>query len=194
MFLKAVKRCDWVPLNDELYIEYHDREWAVPVHDDQRLLEFLILEGVQAGLSWRTVLYKRENYRKAFDQFDPHKISYYGDPKIKSLLGDPGIIRNRLKINAAVKNSKAFLRVADEYGNFDKYIWKFVDYTTVDNGWATVSEIPARSEISDRMSKDLKKRGFAFVGSTICYSFMQAVGMLNDHILGCFRHDEVLEV
>lgn len=191
---KAMKRCGWVPLDDELYIQHHDREWGVPVHESIKLFEFLILEGVQAGLSWRTVLYKRENYRLAFDQFDPSIISNYNDAKIRELLDNPGIIRNRLKVNAAVKNSRAYLKTSEEFGTFDKYIWNFVDNTAVDSRHTSISEIPPKNELSDRMSKDLKKRGFIFVGSTICYSFMQAVGMINDHVLDCFRHDEIHEL
>ena len=188
------KRCEWVPANDPLYLKYHDEEWGVPLHDDIRLFELLILEGAQAGLSWKTVLNKRENYRKAFDDFDPEKISAYGESKIKSLLEDPGIIRNRLKINAAVQNAKAFLEVRKEFGSFDAYIWQFTGFKPKVNGWGSIKEVPAKTRDSDAMSKDLLKRGFTFVGSTICYSFMQATGMVNDHVKSCYRFGEIIEL
>ncbi|HMJ08490.1 MAG TPA: DNA-3-methyladenine glycosylase I [Pyrinomonadaceae bacterium] len=181
-------RCEW-PTN-ELSILYHDTEWGTPLHDDQRLFEFLILEGAQAGLSWDTILRKRENYRRAFDDFDVRKVAAYGDEKCASLLLDEGIIRNRLKIASAIANAKAFIKVQDEFGSFDKYIWNFVDGRPVNNTLRSSSEIPAKTELSDAISKDLKKRGFNFVGSTIMYAFMQATGMVNDHLTTCFRHDE----
>lgn len=184
------KRCEW-PGADPLYIDYHDTEWGVPVHDDRLLFEFLILEGFQAGLSWLTILRKRENFRRAFDDFDPVKIASYGPEKIQSLLADAGIIRNKLKVNAAVTNAQAFLKVQDEFGSFDRYIWQFVNGQPIQNQFRSIQEIPATSPESDRMSKDLKKRGFKFVGSTICYAHMQATGMVNDHIVSCFRYDEI---
>ncbi|AWB44518.1 DNA-3-methyladenine glycosylase I [Paenibacillus sp. CAA11] len=183
------QRCGWVD-KDPLYIDYHDQEWGVPEHDDLKLFELLILEGAQAGLSWYTVLKKRENYRAAFDGFDPVKIAVYDADKMEELLQNPGIIRNRLKIQAAVNNAKAFLQVAEEYGSFDQYIWSFVQHKPIINHWTTLAEVPARTEISDQMSKDLKKRGFSFVGTTICYAFMQATGMVNDHITDCFRYGQ----
>jgi len=183
-------RCAWVP-DDLLYQAYHDKEWGVPLHDDRRLFEFLILEGMQAGLSWRTILGKRENFRKAFDRFDPRKIVEYDLRKRKQLLTDKGIIRNRLKIEAAIQNAKAFLAVKKAYGSFDAYIWHFVEGEPRKNAWKTIKDIPAKTQASDAMSMDLRKRGFKFVGSTICYAFMQAVGMVNDHTVDCFRYDEV---
>lgn len=184
-------RCAWVPLNDPLYVAYHDLEWGAPVHDDQLLFEFLILEGFQAGLSWRTILYKRENFRQAFDHFDPHKIAVYGDDKVEELLTNPGIVRNRLKVQAAVANARAFLTVQEQFGTFDAYIWQFTAGKTIHNTWRTISEIPARTVESDAMSKDLLKRGFRFVGSTICYAHMQATGMVNDHTVDCYRYQEL---
>jgi DNA-3-methyladenine glycosylase I len=178
-------RCGWA--KGELYIRYHDEEWGVPVHDDRTLFEFLILEGAQAGLSWSTILNKRENYRRAFDGFDPQKVAEYQSKKITSLLVDPGIVRNKLKIASAVANAKAFLRVQEEFGAFDRYVWQFVGGKAIVNPWK-VHKIPARTAESDAMSKDLKRRGFNFVGSTICYAFMQAVGMVNDHAPDCFRY------
>jgi len=178
-------RCAWVT-EDPLYIAYHDKEWGRPIYDDRLLFEFLILEGAQAGLSWLTVLKKRENYRRAFDQFDQEKIANYPDKKIQSLLQDSGIIRNRLKINAAVINAKAYLSLRDEVGNFSDYLWQFVDGQPLRNHWQSIKEIPVTTPISDALSKDLKRRGFKFVGSTICYAFMQAVGMVNDHTVDCF--------
>jgi DNA-3-methyladenine glycosylase I len=183
------KRCPW-STNDPLYIQYHDKEWGVPVHDDRTLFEFLILEGAQAGLSWITILKKRENYRKAFDNFEPVRIAKYDARKIKSLLADAGIVRNRLKIAAAIQNAKAFLAVKKEFGSFDTYIWSFVGGRTKKNSRKTLKEIPPKTSESDIMSKDLKKRGFKFVGSTICYAFMQATGMVNDHITTCYRYKE----
>ena len=176
------QRCHWA--KSPLMIEYHDREWGVPVHDDRVLFEFLILEGAQAGLSWETILKKRENYRRAFDRFDARKIARYDARKSRSLLKDPGIVRNRLKISATISNAKAFLAVQKEFGSFDKYVWRFVGNKPKVN---TDGELPARSAESDAMSKDLKKRGFRFVGSTICYAFMQATGMVDDHATSCFR-------
>ena len=183
-------RCGWAG-NDALYVNYHDREWGLPVHDDHVLFEFLILEGAQAGLSWSTVLRKRENYRLAFDAFDPKKIAHYDEDKIAMLLADPGIIRNRLKIMAAITNARAFLTVQEAFGSFDAYIWQFVDDRPRQNAWRTLSEIPAKTAESDKMSKDLISRGFKFVGSTICYAHMQATGMVNDHLIDCFRYSEL---
>jgi DNA-3-methyladenine glycosylase I len=170
-----------------LYIQYHDLEWGVPVHDDRVLFEFLILEGAQAGLSWETILKKRENYRAAFDHFDPAVVAKYGARKRRSLLANPGIVRNRLKIEAAIHNANAFLAVQKEFGTFDRYIWGFVDHRPVRNAWRKMADVPARTPQSDAISKDLKRRGFKFVGTTICYAFMQAVGMVNDHLVTCFR-------
>jgi DNA-3-methyladenine glycosylase I len=182
-------RCGWA--KNELSIEYHDAEWGVPAHDDRKLFEFLILEGAQAGLSWDTVLRKRENYRAALDDFDAEKIASYDAKKIEALLQNEGIIRNRLKINSAVGNAKSYLKIQDEFGSFDSYIWKFVDGNPVKNNWKDLSEIPAKTVVSDWMSRDLKRRGFNFVGSTIMYAFMQACGLVNDHLELCFRHAEV---
>ncbi|HYB21643.1 MAG TPA: DNA-3-methyladenine glycosylase I [Thermodesulfobacteriota bacterium] len=184
------RRCEWAG-SDPLYIDYHDHEWGVPVHDDRRLLEMLILEGAQAGLSWITILKKREAYRQAFDDFDPQKLSNYGESQIRQLLKNPGIIRNRLKIEAAVQNARAFLRVVDEWGSFDRYLWQFVGHRPIQNRWKRQQDIPARTRESDAMTRDLKKRGFKFVGSTVCYAFMQAVGMVNDHPTYCFRHSQI---
>jgi DNA-3-methyladenine glycosylase I len=183
-------RCSWA--QNELAIRYHDEEWGVPAHDDATLFEFLMLEGAQAGLSWDTILRKRENYRAAFDGFDPAKISLYGPRKIQTLLRDDGIIRNRLKIASSVRNAQAFLKVRDEFGSFDRYIWQFVGGKPVINKRRSAGEVPARTAQSDAMSKELKKRGFSFVGSTICYAFMQAVGMVNDHLAECFRHAQIV--
>jgi DNA-3-methyladenine glycosylase I len=184
-----MKRCNW-PKN-ELAIRYHDEEWGVPCHDDARLFEFIILEGAQAGLSWDTILRKRENYRKAFDGFDVQKVARYTDKRIEKLLLDPGIIRNRLKVAAAVKNAKAFIAVQKEFGSFDKYIWAFIDNKPIVNRCKVDTDIPARTEVSDLISYDLKKRGFSFVGSTIIYAHMQATGMVNDHLVSCFRFKEI---
>lgn len=181
------RRCPWP--TDERYIRYHDTEWGVPLHEDQQLFEYLILEGAQAGLSWHTVLKKRENYRAAFDQFDPRKVARYNAAKIAKLLADAGIIRNRLKIHAAIQNAKAFLRVQEEFDSFDAYIWRFVDGRPKINRWRTMKQVPARTPISDALSKDLLQRGFKFVGSTICYAHMQATGMVNDHLVDCCRHE-----
>jgi DNA-3-methyladenine glycosylase I len=179
------KRCHWA--SNELSIRYHDEEWGVPLHDDHKLFEFLILEGAQAGLSWNTILQKRENYRKAFSGFDPAKVARYDAKKLQRLLQDPGIVRNRLKVAAAVRNAQAFLEIQKEFGSFDAYIWRFVGGQPKQNRWLTHRELPARTAESDAMSKDLKRRGCTFVGSTICYAFMQAVGLVNDHELTCFR-------
>jgi DNA-3-methyladenine glycosylase I len=181
---KELKRCSWA--NGDLYIAYHDNEWGVPVHDDRHLFEMLILEGAQAGLSWITILKKRDNYRRAFDNFDAGKIARYDARKAKQLLADPGIVRNKLKVNAAIQNAKAFLVAQKEFGSFDKYIWQFVGGKPIQNSWKR-GQIPASTKESDAMSKDLLKRGFKFVGSTICYAYMQAVGMVNDHTVDCFR-------
>ena len=186
---KEIIRCPW-PSND-LSIRYHDLEWGVPVHDDRLLFEYLILEGAQAGLSWQTVLNKRENYRAAFDNFDAEKIARYGDKQTARLLANEGIIRNRLKIAATIQNAKSFLKVREEFGSFDEYLWRFVDGRPVVNRRKSMQEVPARTEISDALSKDLLKRGFKFVGSTICYANMQAVGMVNDHLVTCFRHKQL---
>jgi len=181
-------RCHWAPPDDTLYTAYHDKEWGVPVHDDRRLFEFLILEGAQAGLSWSTILHKRANYRRAFKRFDPKKVARFGRGDVARLLKDAGIVRNRLKIESAVSNAKAFLEVQKEFGSFDEYIWSFVDGKTKVNRWSGSKHPPASTPESDAMSKDLKKRGFRFVGSTICYAFMQATGMVNDHRTECFRY------
>jgi len=183
------KRCPWA--KNDLDILYHDSEWGVPQHDDRVLFEFLILEGAQAGLSWTTILKKRENYRSAFDGFNPAVIARYEERKIGELLANSGIVRNRLKISAAVRNARSFLNVIDEFGTFDRYIWQFVNGRPVVNVWRTVGQVPARTPESDAMSKDLAKREFRFVGSTICYAFMQAVGMVNDHLVTCYRHREI---
>jgi len=185
------QRCAWVPTSDPLYVAYHDLEWGVPVHDDQLLFEFLILEGFQAGLSWRTILYKRDNFRRAFDDFDPLKIAVYGEEKIAGLLADAGIVRNKAKVQASITNARAFLAVKEEFGSFDAYIWQFTGGKTLRNTWTSMAEVPARTPESDAMSKDLLKRGFRFVGSTICYAHMQATGMVNDHTVDCFRYNQV---
>jgi DNA-3-methyladenine glycosylase I len=182
-------RCSWA--TNDLSIRYHDEEWGVPSHDDRHLFELLILEGAQAGLSWNTILQKRENYRAAFDNFDPERIAGYNARKLQSLLKNPGIIRNRLKIAAAVKNAQAFLKAQKEFGSFDRYIWQFVGGSPLINHWRSVKLLPARTPQSDDMSKDLKKRGFTFVGSTICYAFMQGAGMVNDHLVSCFRYTQL---
>lgn len=184
-----VVRCDWA--SNELAILYHDREWGVPQHDDRVLFEFLVLEGAQAGLSWDTILRKRENYRAALDDFDPKNISCYNQRKVDSLMRNEGIVRNRLKILSVVKNAKAFLEVQNEFGSFDRYIWQFVGGKPRVNSRKSLHQLPSRTDESDAMSKDLKKRGFTFVGSTICYAFMQAVGMVNDHMVTCFRYREI---
>jgi DNA-3-methyladenine glycosylase I len=188
--VKNKRRCAW-PGGDPLYCAYHDEEWGVPLHDDRRLFEFLILEGAQAGLSWITILRKRENYRAAFDGFDATHIARYDAGKIASLMQNPGIVRNRLKVAAAVINAQKFLDVQEEFGSFDAFIWRFVDGVPKRNKWRSLTDIPASTPESDAMSKDLKQRGFKFVGSTICYAHMQATGMVNDHITDCFRHAEL---
>jgi DNA-3-methyladenine glycosylase I len=182
-------RCPWA--KGELYVAYHDLEWGVPVHDDRVLFEFLILEGAQAGLSWETILKKRESYRAAFDQFDATKIARYDEAKNAVLMANAGIVRNRLKIASAIQNAKAFLEVRNELGSFDHYLWRFVEGVPQQSSWKSMSEVPASTATSDALSKDLKQRGFKFVGSTICYAFMQAVGMVNDHLVDCFRHAEL---
>ena len=179
-------RCGWA--TNDLSIRYHDEEWGVPAHDDRTLFEFLVLEGAQAGLSWNTILQKRDNYRAAFDRFDPERVARYDGRKTQQLLRNPGIVRNRLKILSAVANAKAFLRVREECGSFDRYIWQFVGARPMQNAWKSMRQVPACTAESDAMSKDLKRRGFNFVGSTICYAFMQAVGMVNDHVVTCFRY------
>jgi len=184
-----VSRCPWAAA--EILVAYHDREWGVPVHDDRRLFEFLILEGAQAGLSWLIILRKRETYRAAFDDFDPAKVAAYGARDVRRLLNDPGIVRNRQKIAAAILNAKAFLAVQEEFGSFDRYLWRFVNGRPVQNHWRKMAQVPARSATSDAMSDDLRRRGFKFVGSTICYANMQAIGMVNDHLVTCPRHAEV---
>jgi len=185
--MNNIIRCAW-PSEDKLMIKYHDKEWGVPLHNDRKLFEFLLLEGFQAGLSWRTILHKRYNFRKAFDNFDFNKIAKYDKRKINSLLKDAGIIRNKLKINSAVSNAKAFITVREEFGTFDKYIWRFVNGKPIKNKFKSLKELPARTELSDLISKDLKNRGFNFVGSTIVYAHMQATGMVNDHLVNCFRY------
>ena len=188
--MKEKKRCDWCK-GSEIELDYHDKEWGVPLHDDQQLFEFLILEGAQAGLSWTTILRKRDHYRIVFDQFDPHLVAEYSERKIQQLLSDAGIVRNRLKVMSAVSNARLFLDVQAEFGSFDRYIWQFTDDTVIQNNWRSHNEIPANTVESDAMSKDLKERGFRFVGTTICYAFMQATGMVNDHTVDCYRHEEI---
>jgi DNA-3-methyladenine glycosylase I len=185
-----VVRCQWAG-EDPLSVAYHDEEWGVPVHDERELFELLVLEGAQAGLSWITILRKREGYRRAFDNFDVRKVAAYDDAKQAALRDDSGIIRNKLKIKSAVQNARAFLRVQEEFGSFDNYIWGFVDHKPVINTWRTLSEIPASTPLSEQISKDLKKRGFNFVGPTIIYAYMQSIGMVNDHTVGCFRYKEL---
>lgn len=186
----TTKRCPWSEGVSPAYLEYHDTEWGVPVHDDRKQFEFLILEGAQAGLSWSTILHRRAGYRRAFADFDPYKVARFTPARIEKLLLDPGIIRNRLKVNAAVGNARAFLALQEEFGSFDRYIWDFVDGRPVVNRWRRQSEVPATSPVSDALSRDMKKRGFRFVGSTILYAHLQATGLVNDHLLGCFRHRE----
>lgn len=182
-------RCAWIA--DPLMLKYHDEEWGDPLHDDRKIFEFMVLDAFQAGLSWKTILNKRENFRKAFDNFDPVIIARYDEGKYESLLSDAGIIRNKAKIRATITNAQAFLKVQEEFGCFDKYLWSFVDYKPIINKWETLADLPARTDLSDKMSRDLIKRGFKFAGSTICYAFMQAAGMVNDHVTGCFRHKEL---
>ncbi len=185
-----MNKCRWAlaSANEE---HYHDTEWGVPLHDDVKLFEFLVLEGAQAGLSWRTILDKRQAYRDAFDDFDPVAVAAYGAAKLEALLQNPGIVRNRLKIQAAISNAQSFLEVRENFGSFDRYIWQFVDHQPRQNHWLEHAQLPAYSPESERMSKDLQKRGFKFVGKTICYAYMQAVGMVNDHVVGCFRHAQL---
>jgi DNA-3-methyladenine glycosylase I len=185
-------RCEWCGTHP-LYVSYHDDEWGVPVHDDRRLFEFLVLEGAQAGLSWLTILKKRENYRKALDDFDCQRIARYGHQDVARLLHDPGIVRNRLKIEAAIQNAKAVLALRDEFGTLDAFLWRYMDGIPVQNSWKKMADVPAKTKTSDQMSKDLKGRGFNFVGSTICYAFMQAVGMVNDHVVDCYRYRELAQ-
>ena len=187
---ETLMRCTW-PKDNQLMVEYHDEEWGVPVHDDKKLFEFLILEGAQAGLTWQTILNKRENYRKAFSDFNPSKIARYGDEDVKILLANSGIIRNRLKIAATIQNAKMFLSTQKEFGSFDDYIWQFVNNKPIKNKFSSLKEIPALTKESEAMSKDLLKRGFKFVGPTICYAFMQAVGIVNDHQTNCFRYNKI---
>jgi DNA-3-methyladenine glycosylase I len=187
------KRCEW-PSDDDLMISYHDGEWGIPVHDDIRWFEHIILDGAQAGLSWKTILHRREGYRRAFDGFDPAIVACYDENKYRELLNDEGIIRNRLKIRSAISNAAAFLRIQEEFGSFDNYIWGFTGGNPIVNHWNSLGEIPARTPLSDTISKDLKKRGFSFVGTTICYAFLQAAGIVNDHLTCCFRHPANQEV
>ena len=184
------RRCSW-PGSEPIYIDYHDKEWGVPLHDENQLFEFLILEGAQAGLSWITILKKREAYRKAYSNFDVEKVARFNSRSVERLLNNPGIVRNRLKIEASITNAKAYLEIQDEYGSFNDFIWDYVDGEPIQNKYKTLKQLPATTSLSDKLSKDLKKRGFKFVGSTICYAFMQATGMVNDHVTGGFRHKEV---
>lgn len=183
--MKKIQRCDWA-LSDPLSQDYHDQEWGKPCRDDQKLFEFIVLEGAQAGLSWKTVLTKRPHYQKVFSQFDPNKVARFNEKKVAELLNDPGIIRNRLKVNSAIRNAKAFLAIQESFGGFHHYLWQFVDNEPIINHWATQSEVPITTTLSDQISKDLKKRGFNFVGSTIIYSYLQAMGLVNDHLTNCF--------
>lgn len=185
------RRCGWAGLTDPLYRAYHDEEWGVPVHDDRVIFEFLVLEGAQAGLSWGTILRRREGYRRAFENFDPRRVARFNPRKVRQLMGDPGIIRNRLKVSSAIQNAKAFLEVQNEFGSFDSYAWRFVGGKTKLNGWRALGEIPAKTPESEAMSRDLIGRGFSFVGPTICYAHMQATGMVNDHLVSCFRYREL---
>jgi DNA-3-methyladenine glycosylase I len=185
------QRCSWVNINDHLMRDYHDREWGVPTHDDRRHFEFLVLEAAQAGLSWSIVLNKREGYRRAFSQFDPDKVARYSQARIDKLTADPGIVRNRLKIAAAVTNARAFLAVQEEYGSFDSYCWQFVNGRPQQNRWSSPRQVPATTAQSDAFSRDLRRRGFSFVGSTVIYAYMQAIGMVNDHVMDCFRYRDV---
>jgi len=186
----SAPRCGWAG-SDPLYCRYHDEEWGVPLHDDRTLFEFLILEGAQAGLSWITILRKRGAYRQAFAGFEPQLVARFGEAEVAGLLANPGIVRNRLKVGAAVDNARAFLALKEEFGSFDAYLWRFVDGTPVQNAWQSLAQVPASTPLSDQLSRDLKRRGFRFVGSTICYAFMQAVGMVNDHLTDCFRWAEI---
>jgi DNA-3-methyladenine glycosylase I len=184
-----MKRCDWAG-NDELYIRYHDSEWGVPVYDDRHLFEMLTLEGAQAGLSWITILRKRENYKEAFDNFNVEKISRYNELKIQELLENKGIVRNKLKINSVITNAKLFIKIQEEFGSFSKYIWSFVNEKPIQNKWKKISEVPAKTDLSDKISKELQKRGFKFVGSTIIYSYLQAIGVVNDHLVDCICYEK----
>ena len=185
-----INRCDWCG-TDPLYVQYHDHEWGAPQHDDNRLFELLVLEGAQAGLSWYTILKKRDHYRTAFHGFEPQAVARYAEADVQRLLADPGIVRNRLKIAAAIASARGVLAIQDEFGSLDAFLWRYVDGRPRQNAWRTLAELPAKTVVSDTLSQDLKKRGFNFVGSTICYSFMQAIGMVNDHLIGCYRHEEV---
>ena len=186
------KRCSWVDMDDPLLIEYHDREWGVPVHSDRKHFEVLVLSGAQAGLNWSLVLKKREGYRRAFDGFDPEKVARYSEREVRTLLADPQIIRNRMKIEAAVRNARAVLKIQEEFGSFDSYCWRFVGGTSILGRWKATRQIPARSPESEALSKDLKQRGFSFVGPTVGYAYMQAAGLVNDHLVSCFRYQEIL--
>jgi len=188
-----MNRCEW-SVSDPLYVSYHDEEWGVPIHDDRLLFEFLILEGAQAGLSWLTILKKRDNYRKAFDNFDIDRVASYKESDLKRLLADAGIVRNRLKLESSIKNAQGVLGIQEEYGSLDTYLWRYVDGRPKQNTWKFMADLPAKTKISELMSKDLKKRGFNFVGPTICYAFMQAVGMVNDHTTNCYRYKEIKEL
>jgi len=192
VIMGELRRCGWVNLSDPMYKDYHDREWGVPVHDDKVIFEFLVLEGAQAGLSWGTILRKRENFRRSFEEFDPARVARFDERKVNRLLGDAGIIRNRLKIRSAVQNAKAFLKVQEEFGSFDSYVWRFVGGRTRVNKWRSLKDIPTSTRESRALSEDLVARGFRFVGPTICYSHMQATGMVNDHLVTCFRYGELL--
>ena len=188
--MEKMKRCDWTQ-NDVLMNCYHDEEWGIPVHDDLKWFEFIVLDAFQAGLSWKTILYKREEFRRAFDQFDYKKISAYDSIKVESLMANKGIVRNRLKIIGTIKNANVFMSIQKEFGSFDRYIWSFTEGKTIVNKFTSLKEIPTKTSLSDKISKDLKKRGFTFVGSTIVYSFLQAAGIVNDHLISCYRHDQV---
>jgi DNA-3-methyladenine glycosylase I len=192
-FSDGKKRCAW-PTDNLLMIEYHDREWGVPLHDDRKLFEFLVLDAVQAGLSWAIILKKRENFRRAFNNFDPERIARYTARDVQRLLANPGIVRNRLKITSAIKNAKQFLKIRDEFGSFDSYIWQFTGGKMLVHRYRRLSQLPAKTREAEAMSKDLKRRGFSFVGPTICYAFMQAAGMVNDHLVDCYRYQEVQEM
>jgi len=191
--MKGKNRCSWAG-SDPAMIEYHDKEWGVPVHDDTELFEFLVLEGAQAGLSWSSILNRREGYRKAFVKFDVQKVAIFSEIDYERLLQNPGIIRNKLKIKSAVFNAKQFIRIQEEYQSFDQYLWKFVDFQSIQNRFKTLSEIPALTDLSKTLSKDLKRRGFSFVGPTICYAYMQSIGMVNDHLTDCFRYGEIKRI
>jgi len=187
-----MNRCPWC-LSDDIYIKYHDEEWGVPVHEDKKHFEFFVLESAQAGLSWITILRKRENYRKAYADFDPIKVLQYDEKKVEELIKNSGIIKNRKKIEASIHNAKRFIEIQKEFGSFDQYIWGFVNYKPIINAWEKIEDIPSKTELSDKISQDLKKRGFIFIGSTIIYSYMQAVGIVNDHLISCFRYKELVE-